>query len=168
MASNSTLRTKRKTTLRGPCGKPSLYLVRRVINTCTIHRLEIEQKIKGSIEEHVRTAVREWGVLEDTKKFVDSLKSLTQQNDVLCQQAQINFNNSYVPHLSRDGRSDLTNYRRSRHHNSTLDEHADFETVLSKIALPDGSVSKVFPQTLKALFSYDGQSVFPPNRGPTD
>lgn len=47
----------------------------------------------------------------------------------------------------------------SRRENSTLDEHADFETDLSKIKLPDGNVSRAFPRTLKDLFSYDGQSV---------
>ena len=57
--------------------------------------------------------------------------------------------------------------RRSRHENSTLDEHADFETNLSKIKLPDGSVSKTFPRTMKMLFSYDGRFICSSNRGST-
>ena len=52
--------------------------------------------------------------------------------------------------------SDSVTRSRSRHDNSTLDEHADFETNLSKIKLPDGSVSSGYPRTLKHLFSYDG------------
>ena len=53
--------------------------------------------------------------------------------------------------------TDLTICSRSRHENSTLDEHADFETNLAKITLPDGEVSGAYPRTLKELFSYDGQ-----------
>lgn len=50
-------------------------------------------------------------------------------------------------------------YSRSRHENSTLDEHADFDTELSKIKLPTGDVGEAFPRTIKTLFSYDGQSM---------
>jgi len=54
---------------------------------------------------------------------------------------------------------DSTFASRSRHTNSTLDEHADFETDLATIKLPDGNVSQAYPSTLKALFSYDEQKV---------
>jgi len=46
--------------------------------------------------------------------------------------------------------------RHARHNNSTLDEHVDFTSKLSKIKLKDGTTSENFPTTLKELFSYDG------------
>lgn len=55
--------------------------------------------------------------------------------------------------------SDFMICSRARHENSTLDEQADFTEILAQIKLLDGSVSKVFPRTLKQLFSYDGQSM---------
>lgn len=49
-------------------------------------------------------------------------------------------------------------HRRARHTNSTLDEHADFRSNLSKIKRKDGTTSELFPTSLKDLFSYDGVS----------
>jgi len=101
-------------------------------------KFEIETSIRESIEAQVKAVVADWGRSDDTKKFVQNLKSMAQEDDKLCREAQVKLDNS-----------------RSRHENSTLDEHADFETDLSKIKLPDGTVSKTFPRTMKKLFSYD-------------
>ncbi|KAF9650978.1 hypothetical protein BDM02DRAFT_1014666 [Thelephora ganbajun] len=99
---------------------------------------EIEKKITESVEAQVKIEVGQWGQSALTKKFAGGLKSMIQVNSDLHQEAQVIFDNS-----------------RSRHENSTLDEQADFETGLSKIKLPNGDVSNIFPRTLKELFSYD-------------
>ncbi|KAF9782398.1 hypothetical protein BJ322DRAFT_218546 [Thelephora terrestris] len=101
-------------------------------------RAEIGTKIRDSIEAQVKVVVAEWGESEDTKGFVANLKGVVQENDMLCRDAKIKLDNS-----------------RSRHENSTLDEHADFETDLSKIKLLDGKVSVAFPRTMRMLFAYD-------------
>lgn len=136
-------------------------LVLRFADASPNPRAEIGKKINGSIEAQVKAIVGEWGESEDAKKLVASLKSLVGDNNVLRQEAQVKLDNSSVflsPYMANT--FDLTNRSRSRHENSTLDEHADFETDLSKISLPDGTVSNKFPRTLKALFSYDGQTVY--------
>jgi len=81
-------------------------------------KFEIETSIRESIEAQVKAVVADWGRSEDTKKFVQNLKGMAQEDDKLCREAQVKLDNS-----------------RSRHENSTLDEHADFETDLSKIKL---------------------------------
>jgi len=101
-------------------------------------RSQIQKKIMESVEVQVKVEVDEWGRTVTTKKFIENLKNMTEENDVLLREARVRLDNS-----------------RSRHGNSTLDEHADFETNLSKIKLPNGDVSTAFPRTLKDLFSYD-------------
>jgi len=99
---------------------------------------EIAKSIKESIEAQVKVVVAEWGGSNDTKKFLENLRSVVHDNDVLIQDAQVKLDNS-----------------RARHENCTLDEHTDFETPLSGIKLPSGNISEAFPRTLKTLFSYD-------------
>ena len=48
--------------------------------------------------------------------------------------------------------------RHARRANSTLDEHVDFGSTLSKIKLKDGATCETFPTSLRELFSYDGMS----------
>jgi hypothetical protein len=47
-----------------------------------------------SIGAQVKIAVGEWGRSDATKTLVESLKTMTQENDVLYQEAQVKFDNS--------------------------------------------------------------------------
>lgn len=53
-------------------------------------------------------------------------------------------------------------FSRSRHANSTLDVHDDFNVELRAITLRDGNVNKAFPKNLRELFSYDCEHYRPP------
>lgn len=57
-------------------------------------RAEIERKIKESIESQVKIVVGEWGESDATKKFVENLKGMIQENDTLHQEAQVKLDNS--------------------------------------------------------------------------
>lgn len=73
---------------------PSLRLVHHVANASIARRAEIGTKIRDSIEAQVKVVVAEWGESEDTKGFVANLRSVVQENDMLCRDAKIKLDNS--------------------------------------------------------------------------
>ena len=75
-------------------GLPSPRLAHHVADAFATCRLEIEKSIRDSIEAQVKVTVAEWGASEDTKKFVKNLKSVAQENDALCREAQVKLDNS--------------------------------------------------------------------------
>jgi len=105
-------------------------------------RVQIEKKVTESVNAQVKVEVGQWGHSDVGKRLLEGLKNMTQENNLLHHEARVKLDNS-----------------RSRYENSTLDEHVDFEVDLAKIKLPDGQVSRVFPRTLKELFSYDEQKL---------
>ena len=47
-----------------------------------------------SVQAQVKIEVGEWGQSAATRKFIDSLKNMTEENDVLFQEAQVKLDNS--------------------------------------------------------------------------
>lgn len=47
-----------------------------------------------SVEARVRVEVGEWGQSAPAKKLIGSLKNMTEENDVLIQEAQVQLDNS--------------------------------------------------------------------------
>lgn len=85
-----------KTILHKQCGgSTSPKLVHRVVNACfNSDSVEIEKRIKGSIEVQVKAVVKDWGAAEDTKTFVGNLEAVLLENDGLLQDARIKLHNS--------------------------------------------------------------------------
>lgn len=61
-----------------------------------IDRADIERKIRESVRDQVVEAVAQWGELNETKKFVEGLKGVIQENDALLRDANIRLDNSYA------------------------------------------------------------------------
>lgn len=47
-----------------------------------------------SVQAQVKIEVGEWGQSPATKKFIENLKNMTEENDVLFQEAQVKLDNS--------------------------------------------------------------------------
>ena len=62
------------------------------------------------------------------------------------------------PQIGRFPNSE-TPLRQSRHANSTLDVQTDFGANLKPIKRQDGSVSELFPGSLRELFSLDSKDI---------
>lgn len=50
--------------------------------------------IKEGVESEAKTIVGQWGLSNETKGFVENLKTVIQQNDVLIRDARIQLENS--------------------------------------------------------------------------
>ena len=57
-------------------------------------RSKIEKKIMESVQAQVKIEVAEWGQSATTKKFIENLKAMTEENDVLFQEARVKLDNS--------------------------------------------------------------------------
>ena len=58
-----------------------------------IRRAEIEKKIAESVKAQVNMDVEDWGKSVETKKFVENLKRMMQENNVLHREAQVKLHN---------------------------------------------------------------------------
>lgn len=70
----------------------------------TIRRVEIERWIDEATETQVKAIVGEWGHSNCTTRFVENLKIVIQQNEVLREDAQIRIDSPYA--LRPSGRID--------------------------------------------------------------
>ena len=74
-------------------GVPYCFLV-IVLLISTTRRSQIGGRIVESVEARVRVEVGEWGQSAHAKKLIGSLKNMTEENDVLIQEAQVQLDNS--------------------------------------------------------------------------
>jgi 23S rRNA pseudoU1915 N3-methylase RlmH len=103
---------------------------------------KMSRQIEGAVRVQIAVEMREWGNREETNTLANNLKKMADENNSMLIEAEVMLENS-----------------RARHTNSTLDEHADFRSNLSKIKRKDGTTSELFPTSLKDLFSYDEKRV---------
>jgi len=59
-----------------------------------MRRNKIEKKITESVQAQVKIEVGEWGRSAAAKKFIQDLRTMTEENDVLFQEAQVKLDNS--------------------------------------------------------------------------
>jgi len=65
-----------------------------VVDTYSVRRSKIEKKIMESVQAQVKIEVGEWGQSNAAKKFIENLKNMAEENDVLFQEAQVKLDNS--------------------------------------------------------------------------
>ena len=70
------------------------FLGHWVIDLYSARRSNIEKKIMESIKAQVKVEVAEWGQSPATKRLIESLKNMTEGNNVLVQDAQTRLDNS--------------------------------------------------------------------------
>lgn len=73
---------------------PPHYAGPPLISTCAIHRAEIDKKVKESIKTRVNIEVADWGQSAETKRFVENLRKMVEENTFLHQEAQVKLDNS--------------------------------------------------------------------------
>ena len=129
-----------------------------------MHRERLQSFITNAVTLEVKKEMEQWGSKAAIKKFVGSLQATADQNEILLEEARIGLqNSSALSNLHTEVFPDPKQpFSRSRHANSTLDVHDDFNVELRAITLRDGNVSNAFPKNLRELFSYDGEHYRPP------
>jgi len=111
---------------------------------------DLKSEIAESLEEDVRTMIAdmiateveeemaEWGSQPSVSSLVTALERMVNANQKLVDASTIQLNNS-----------------QSRHANSKVDIPDDLNTPLHKIKRRDNTISELFPDSLRVLFSYD-------------
>lgn len=75
-------------------GVPFAVPIHLVVDTYTTRRPQIENKVRESVEVQVKIDMREWGQSTSTKKLIEDLTKMAQDNDALRHGAQITLDNS--------------------------------------------------------------------------
>lgn len=66
------------------------------VDVSSTRRGKVEKKIMESVQAQVKIEVGEWGRSDTTKKLIENLKNMTEENDVLFKEARVKLDNSYV------------------------------------------------------------------------
>jgi len=106
----------------------------------------LEEDVGAVITEAIAKEVEEemvnWGTQPGVSAFVRALEKMVKENEEESKASKIQLDNSV-----------------SRHANSTIDIPDDLNRPLRKIKRRDDSVCEQFPESVGALFSYDGDQL---------
>jgi hypothetical protein len=115
----------------------------------------IQAKINEAVNLRVKSEVTQ---AVENSKIVEILQKLSADNKQLLEQSKRKLENSWVFSFHSQNYFNNIRGRESRRLNSSFDEKNNFDEPLNVIVDTRGEKSSLYPNTLRHLFSYNGES----------